>query len=161
MSKNLIIIIVVAFIAVLIAVAFFVSVSTKSTSDSVSSGLESSNNIEQSSPYDTPVTQENLLSRYVEYSPEVFENSKDQKRVYFFHASWCPTCKAANREFSENSHGIPGDVVLFKTDYDTQTELKKKYGITYQHTFVQVDESGNEIAKWNGGGLEELSANLK
>lgn len=56
---------------------------------------------------------------------------------------------------------IPENMVLMKTDYDTYTELKKKYGVTYQHTFVQVDENGNELTKWNGGGVNELEANLK
>ncbi len=45
-----------------------------------------------------------------------------------------------------------------KTDYDTERELKKKYGVTYQHTFVQVDAQGNQIKKW--GGSNTLSAVL-
>jgi hypothetical protein len=35
--------------------------------------------------------------------------------------------------------------MVFKTDYDTQKELKTKYKITYQHTFVLVDEAGDAI----------------
>lgn len=97
---------------------------------------------------------------YQEYSPTAFTAAADKKRVYFFHAKWCPTCKAANQEFSAATN-IPAGVVLFKTDYDSETTLKSKYGITYQHTFVQVDSEGNEIAKWNGGGIKELAANLK
>ena len=31
-----------------------------------------------------------------------------------------------------------------------EMELKQKYGITTQHTFVQVDADGNEVAKWTG-----------
>jgi thioredoxin 1 len=56
---------------------------------------------------------------------------------------------------------LPADVVVFKTDYDTEKELKKKYGITYQHTFVLVDNEGNSIKKWNGGGVKELIEELK
>lgn len=100
-------------------------------------------------------------SRYVDYSDIEYDQSTDQKRVLFFHANWCPTCKAANSAFEENMDQIPANVKVFKTDYDTQTELKNQYGITYQHTFVQVDSQGNEIAKWNGGDVEELLANLK
>ena len=29
-------------------------------------------------------------------------------------------------------------------------DLKKKYGVVYQHTFVQVDKDGNLIKKWSG-----------
>lgn len=100
-------------------------------------------------------------SRYTEYSKNAFAAAKGKKRVMFFHASWCPTCKAANGEFSGNPDGIPEDVVLFKTDYDKEAELKKQHGITYQHTFVLVDENGKELKKWNGGGLTELAANTK
>jgi hypothetical protein len=35
-------------------------------------------------------------------------------------------------------------------DYDNSDELKKKYGVTYQHTLVQVDKDGNLIKKWSG-----------
>ena len=30
------------------------------------------------------------------------------------------------------------------------TTLKKEYGVTVQHTYVQVDESGDELAKFTG-----------
>lgn len=100
-------------------------------------------------------------SRYLDYTPQLFVESVDKKRVYFFHASWCPTCKTANEEFINNPDSIPNDVVVFKTDYDTEKELKQKYGITYQHTFVFVDAHGQEIKKWNGGGITELIANTK
>ncbi|NCS87109.1 hypothetical protein CO050_00135 [Candidatus Roizmanbacteria bacterium CG_4_9_14_0_2_um_filter_38_17] len=47
---------------------------------------------------------------------------------------------------------IPSDVTILKTDYDTATDLKAKYNITMQDSFVQVDNEGNEISKWNSGG---------
>lgn len=84
--------------------------------------------------------------QYVDYSENLFNQSKNKKRVYFFHAKWCPTRKAANQKFEDNADQLPANVVLFKTDYDTETALKQRYGITYQHTFVQVDENGNELA---------------
>jgi thiol-disulfide isomerase/thioredoxin len=97
--------------------------------------------------------------RYKNYQQNEYESASGKKRVIFFHAVWCPTCKVANEEFTSQKDRIPEDVILFKTDYDTETELKKKYGITYQHTFVLVDENGDEIKKWNGGGIEELISN--
>jgi hypothetical protein len=38
-----------------------------------------------------------------------------------------------------------------KTDYDSNIDLRKKYGVTSQHTFVQIDSSGNLIKKWVWG----------
>lgn len=100
-------------------------------------------------------------SRYVDYTRAAFDSAKGKKRVFFFHASWCPTCKVVNAEIMGNPQGIPEDVVLFKTDYDANVDLKKQYSITYQHTFVLVDDMGKEVKKWNGGGLTELSANTR
>lgn len=96
-----------------------------------------------------------VASRYQEYSPEKAA-SQSQKVVLFFHASWCPTCKAANQEFLNNPEAIPEDVLVLKTDYDTSKELKRKYDVNYQHTFVQIDSQGNQIQQWNGGDIEEL-----
>jgi thiol-disulfide isomerase/thioredoxin len=98
-------------------------------------------------------------SRYISYSKKNYDQNAGKKRVLFFHAVWCPTCKVANEEFNNNLNKIPEDVILLKTDYDTEKELKQKYNITYQHTFVLVDNQGNELKKWNGGGIEELISN--
>jgi thioredoxin 1 len=98
-------------------------------------------------------------SRYVPYNQENFDRAQGKQRVLYFHAPWCPTCRPADQEFQEQMGAIPPDVVLFKTDYDSSTALKRQYAITYQHTFVLVDEAGKEIKKWNGGGIDELIAN--
>ena len=109
----------------------------------------------------TPGGEDFKGSRYLTYSQTNYDNSVGKKRVFYFHAVWCPTCKVANEEFNRSLDKIPEDVVLLKTDYDTEKELKKKYNITYQHTFVLVDDEGNELKKWNGGGIEELISNTK
>lgn len=118
-------------------------------------------------PDTTPVSNEittdtpQQISRYVTYSQAAFDAAAGKKRVLFFHAPWCPTCRPADAAFQKDSALIPESVVLFKTDYDTSTDLKKKYNVTYQHTFVQVDASGNAVTKWNGGQITELIANIK
>ena len=109
----------------------------------------------------TDGTENKELSRYGAYTLSGFEAAKDKKRVYFFHAKWCETCFAANAEFTKEHDKIPADVLLFKTDYDTEKELKIQYGITYQHTFVYVDKDGKQIKKWNGGAIDELIINTK
>lgn len=68
--------------------------------------------------------------------------------VYFFHASWCPTCRAAEEAIERD--GIPDGLTVVKVDYDTETDLRREYGVTTQHTFVQVDADGAELAKWTG-----------
>lgn len=89
---------------------------------------------------------------YVAYSPEKISWAKDGgKVVLFFHASWCPTCKALDSDLKAHLSDIPAGVTILDVDYDKSTELKQKYGVTTQHTLVQVDASGNLIAKWSGG----------
>jgi hypothetical protein len=96
---------------------------------------------------------EDKVSRTGTY--EAYDSSKlalasDGDVVLFFHAGWCPTCKVADKDINANLTSIPANTHILKTDYDTQTALKKKYGVTYQHTFVQVDAQGNQIKKWGG-----------
>ena len=104
---------------------------------------------------------------YVPFSPEVLANSTNSKTVLFFYANWCPTCKPADASFTQNLTQIPADVTVIRVNYnDTETDqaekdLAKKYGITYQHTFVQIDANGSEVTKWNGGGIDELLSNLE
>ena len=81
------------------------------------------------------------------------------KVILFFNASWCPTCHSADAELKSSQ--IPDGLVILSVDYDKYTELKKKYGITYQHTFVQVDAKGNLISKWSGGGLADIISHVK
>lgn len=100
---------------------------------------------------------------YKDYSPTTLAEATKGggKVVLFFWAAWCPYCKEANADFTANTGQIPAGVTVLKTNYDTEKELKTKYGITYQHTFVQVDAKGNQVTKWSGGGIKELIANIK
>ncbi len=71
--------------------------------------------------------------------------------VLFFRASWCPTCKTVDADIKAHLNEIPASLTILDVNYDNSTELKKKYGVTYQHTFVQVDSNGTLIKKWSGG----------
>lgn len=106
-------------------------------------------------------------SRYVAYTPEELENGSGSRRVLFFYANWCPTCRPANKQFSENESQIPQDVIVYRVNYNddetdqAEKDLARQYTVTYQHTYVQIDSKGNEVTKWNGGGLDELLRNLQ
>lgn len=106
-------------------------------------------------------------SRYVLFSPEVLSATAHTRRVLFFYANWCPTCRPADARFTEDMSQIPSDVTLIRVNYnDTDTDqaekdLARQYGITYQHTFVQIDGDGAVVTQWNGGQIDELNSNLK
>ncbi len=70
--------------------------------------------------------------------------------VVFFHASWCPSCRSLDANINASASTIPAGYTILKADYDAETELRKKYGVTTQHTLVQIDSEGNLIKKWTG-----------
>ncbi|MFA5894442.1 MAG: thioredoxin domain-containing protein [Candidatus Shapirobacteria bacterium] len=115
----------------------------------------------------TPKMMAGSEQRYTEYSNDVINSSSGKRRVLFFYANWCPTCKPADADFTKNSTMIPEDVELIRVNYNdpdtdpAEKELANKYGITYQHTFVQIDANGNVVTKWNGGQIKELVMNIK
>ena len=100
---------------------------------------------------------------YIDYSAASLASAAQNggKPVIFFKARWCPTCQAADKAFTSHLDQIPAGVTILKADYDTEKDLKAKYGITYQHTFVQVDANGKELAKWNGGDIDNLTTHLQ
>jgi thiol-disulfide isomerase/thioredoxin len=105
--------------------------------------------------------------RYVIYSDGVLDSSTDKRRILFFYANWCPTCRPADSDILKNVSEIPDDVLVIRVNYndsdtdDEEKSLASKYGITYQHTYVQIDPEGNEVSKWNGGATNELLRNIK
>lgn len=74
----------------------------------------------------------------------------DTDVVLFFNAAWCSTCKQARENIEADLAAIPADLTIVVVDYDNSDDLKRKYGVTLQHTFVQIDAAGNELAKWSG-----------
>lgn len=106
-------------------------------------------------------------SRYIEYSKTNLENASDKRRVLFFYASWCPTCRPTDENIKSNVSKLPEDLIVIRVNYndpdteEAEKDLAKKYNITYQHTFVQIDKNGNEITKWNGGQIDEILTNIK
>jgi thioredoxin 1 len=96
---------------------------------------------------------------YAPYEASKIAMANNSKVVLFFHAAWCPTCRAAEKEILEV--GVNNGVIILKVDYDSAKDLKAKYGVTTQHTFVQIDATGNVKTKWSGGDLANLYSKLK
>ncbi len=85
----------------------------------------------------------------------------DSTKVYFFHAPWCPVCKEFDEKITADAGLVPTGVTIIKTDFDSETDLRQKYGVTYQHTFVQVDDSGELVDKWTESDLDTALAKIK
>ena len=109
----------------------FLAYSTDPASDQSTDSASSSNGPEHGS--------------YVEYSSSLLDSTKGTK-ILFFHAPWCPQCRALDNDLQTAS--LPAKVTIFKTDYDTHQDLRRKYGVTLQTTFVAVDDHGKLIKKY-------------
>ena len=96
---------------------------------------------------------------YTAYVPANFESTAAKKRVLFFHAPWCPQCRALDADLT--SKPLPDGVAIFKTDYDSNQALRQKYGVTQQTTFVEVDKDGNKIKSYVAYDTPNLEAVTK
>lgn len=89
-----------------------------------------------------------IEGKYVDYKPELLANADQGPVVLFFHANWCPTCRAMDRDINNNGESFKkSGITLLKVDFDTATDLKKQYNITSQSSFVKVDRNGKELKK--------------
>jgi len=91
-------------------------------------------------------------AQYEVYSAEAVTAALATNRrvVLYFHANWCPICKVLDPSITADITSFPTDVTILKVDYDKETALKKTYGVTYQHTFVQIDSDLKKVKLWSG-----------
>ncbi len=88
---------------------------------------------------------------YLPYEASKLAMANSGDVVLFFRASWCPSCRALDADIKAHLGDIPAGLTILDVNYDTSTELKKQYGVTTQHTLVQVAADGALIKKWSGG----------
>lgn len=154
-------------IGAVIIVSGFVLLQADKPSELVSDMVQESGSSNGSSEQDVVMKDDQATGNYLPYSQENLEASKDSRRVLFFFANWCPTCKPVDAELTAQEASLPDDIVVLRVNYndsdtdDSEKELAKDYTVTYQHTFVQIDAAGQEVARWTGGGLSELLDNVK
>ena len=79
--------------------------------------------------------------------------------VLFFNADWCPLCRADLRQIDARLSEL-GNITVVVVDYDRNARLRRKYGVTYQHTYVQIGTDGEKLALWNGGGVDGILSNV-
>lgn len=86
---------------------------------------------------------------YEAYSPEKVAVAGDKKVLLFFYAAWCPICRPLDADITAHMSDIPKNVLILKVNFDTEIALRQKYGVTVQHTIVQVTSQGTLVKKWN------------
>lgn len=90
-----------------------------------------------------------LHGTYEAYTPEKLALAETGDVLLFFHATWCPICRGIESEITADMSKLPKNLHILKVDYDTAVALRQKYGVTVQHTFVQVDSSGKSLTKFS------------
>ncbi len=93
-----------------------------------------------------PIQVANAMPLYEPFSEPRYEQlSGSQTFALFFHAPWCPTCRQMEQDILTGLADFPEGTVILKADYDTETELKEKYGINSQSIIVVIDENGDAV----------------
>ena len=60
-------------------------------------------------------------------------------------------------ELNDRWDEVNPELTLVIADYDKETALKAKFGVTYQDTFVLLDAAGAGTEFWNAGGVDGLN----
>ena len=125
-----------------------------SSSDAMSSAKSSSSATSHS---------DSASQSYITY--DQYQASKDKyadsKVVLFFNAKWCPACRAINEALTSDPGKIPAKTTVVSVDYDQHTNLRQRYGVTTQHTFVQIDTNGEETRQWVSTSVDALLKELQ
>ncbi len=85
----------------------------------------------------------------------------DPKVVLFFNATWCPDCRAINEALTSDPGKIPAGTTVVSVDYDQHADLRQRYGVTMQHTFVQINSSGDKVRQWASTSTDGLLKELQ
>ncbi len=95
------------------------------------------------------------VGRYADYVDGNTMEHAYRKTILFFHAPWCGDCRAFDKVLREGP--IPAGVQILKVDYDSRQDLRQKYGVTKQSTFVELDDDDDDRDHdiWVGYGKEK------
>lgn len=98
---------------------------------------------------------------YTAYGADTIAQSDAEHILLFFHATWCPSCKALDANIVANAYSIPAGVEIYKVDYDTSAALKRQYGVTTQHSIIEITASGEALSRISHGlTLEDVLATI-
>lgn len=98
---------------------------------------------------------------FVAYTASQFADLEgSQGFAVFFHADWCPTCIGLEKDLEANIGSFPRGAKILEANFDTELDLRKKYGVNVQSTVVIIDKNGNEVKTLAAPSAAEIKAEL-
>lgn len=79
-----------------------------------------------------------MKNDFTPYSKEAHAKAMAEGKttLVFFHAPWCPVCKAQEPRVLAHLNGDAKDVVAFKVDFDSNPEVRKAMNVQKQSTLI-------------------------
>lgn len=163
MYKNYLVYAVITLVAIG-GIGFLVTNETSTTGSSATNDSVDARN--QLAPEDTTPVSQNLTAdemaanateaespaatktagTYQDYDPALVAASTADTIVLFFHATWCPSCRALHNDITNNVAAIPPGVEIYRADFDIHTELRRQNNVTLQHSVMTIDTDGIAIS---------------
>ena len=94
----------------------------------------------------TSIEEKNSGGKYIEYDEQAIANASGTQRVLFFHAEWCSTCRFYESDIEKA--GVPEGITIIKASYDNEPELRKRYNVNIQSTFVLLNDDETAVRTW-------------
>lgn len=79
--------------------------------------------------------------------------------VYYFAATWNPACRAFYQDLKAT--GLPPGVRLVFVNFDKNSAVVQKYGVSAPHTFVSVGPQGEALRTWTGPASVKALADVR
>lgn len=95
-----------------------------------------------------PMDQMTQTNDFRPYTAEAFKAAQAEGKttLLFFHAPWCPVCKAQEPKVKAQLNGEHKDVVAFKIDFDSSGALRDEFKVDKQSTLI-LHRGMKEIAR--------------
>ena len=96
--------------------------------------------------------------QYRNYSSDSYDQLLGKKPfALFFHANWCSSCRSQEKIIQQNLASLPVDFTILRVNFDTETELKKKYSVAMQSIVIVFDETGKEVGRmWDFSSIQKF-----
>jgi thioredoxin 1 len=88
------------------------------------------------------------MNAFKPFTKEAFNAAAAEGKMtlVFFHAPWCPVCKAQEPKVQKHLDSDAKQVVALKVDYDTNKPLRQEMNVSKQSTLI-LFQGAKEIAR--------------